>query len=227
MTHGNFGNSDNARKNILARIRKAQGRGGAPSGAELDAAHTYLKARPRGPLPAVEGDLLVRFRAGAESMQCTTEIVPGVEFAAEAAARYLHSLQLPLCGCVSPDLAGPVWASAGLTLAPRAAIDADAVGVTGCFAGIAETGTLMVVSGVSTPGSVSLLPETHIAIVEARRIVAHMEDGWDLLRKELGRPPRAVNFISGPSRTGDIEQTIVLGAHGPYRVHVIIVGQRA
>jgi L-lactate dehydrogenase complex protein LldG len=50
-----------------------------------------------------------------------------------------------------------------------------------------------------------------------------MEEAWQLMRSELGGPPRAVNFISGPSRTADIEQTVTLGAHGPYRVHVIIV----
>jgi L-lactate dehydrogenase complex protein LldG len=69
---------------------------------------------------------------------------------------------------------------------------------------------------------VSLLPETHIAIVAADRVVAYMEQAWELARAELGRLPRAVNFISGPSRTADIEQTVTLGAHGPYRVHVIL-----
>ncbi|HVL75378.1 MAG TPA: LUD domain-containing protein, partial [Noviherbaspirillum sp.] len=91
---------------------------------------------------------------------------------------------------------------------------------------VAETGTLMLLSGPRTWPSASLLPETHVAIVERSRIVAAMEDAFALARAEHGELPRAVNFISGPSRTGDIEQTIVLGAHGPYRVHVIIVDER-
>ena len=53
--------------------------------------------------------------------------------------------------------------------------------------------------------------------------VATLEDAYALMRAERGELPRATNVISGPSRTGDIEQTIVLGAHGPYRVHVIVV----
>jgi L-lactate dehydrogenase complex protein LldG len=71
---------------------------------------------------------------------------------------------------------------------------------------------------------VSLLPETHIALVDARRIVAGMEDAWQRVREVFGELPRAVSFISGPSRTGDIEQTMVLGAHGPYRVHILVIG---
>ena len=52
-----------------------------------------------------------------------------------------------------------------------------------------------------------------------------MEDAFAMVRAELGDMPRALNFISGPSRTGDIEQTIVLGAHGPCRVHLILIGE--
>ncbi|MNC91984.1 Lactate utilization protein C [compost metagenome] len=51
-----------------------------------------------------------------------------------------------------------------------------------------------------------------------------MEEAWQLARAELGQLPRAASFISGPSRTADIEQTVTLGAHGPYRVHIICVG---
>ncbi|MGH8633569.1 MAG: LutC/YkgG family protein, partial [Burkholderiales bacterium] len=91
------------------------------------------------------------------------------------------------------------------------------------FCAIAETGTLMTVSGRETPATVSLLPETHVAVVRQSRIVRGMEEAWQLARRELGRLPRAVTFISGPSRTADIEQTVTLGAHGPYRVHIILV----
>ena len=80
----------------------------------------------------------------------------------------------------------------------------------------------MLVSGPHTPAAASLLPETHVAVLDPRRIVRAMEDAWALIRAEHGTLPRAVNFISGPSRTADIEQTLTFGAHGPYRVHVVI-----
>ena len=221
-----IGKSNEARAKILARIRKAQGR--APgSQAELEAVQTYLRAHPRGSLPAVEGDLVARFRERAESMQSTTEEVANEAAVPAAVARYLKAGKLPLAGCVWPQLARLDWKGAGLSLDPRAASREnggdDLVGVTGAFAALAETGTLMLVSGPGTPGSVSLVPETHIAVLQASRVVSHMEEAWDMARAELRRLPRAVTFISGPSRTGDIEQQLVLGAHGPYRVHIIIV----
>ncbi len=120
------------------------------------------------------------------------------------------------------DVAGFDWAGVAIDVSVRGAVDADKTGISGCFCAIAETGTLMLLSGPQTPASVSLLPETHIAVVPVGRIVATMEDAFALLRAEQGALPRAVNFISGPSRTGDIEQTIVLGAHGPCRVHLIL-----
>ena len=212
-----------AREKILARIRKAQGRGGSkPSQAELEAVETYLRAHPRGTLPRVDGDLVARFRARAESMQSTTGEVERMSEVPVAVARYLRAGNLALSGCVWPQLAHLDWKGAGLALEPRGAKDGDPLGVTGAFAAIAETGTLVLASGPGTPASVSLLPETHIAIVPAARVVAHMEEAWDLARAELRELPRAVNFVSGPSRTADIDQTIVLGAHGPYRVHILI-----
>ena len=219
-----IGESDAARADILKRIREAQGRRTpVVSQDEQVAVEAYLRDRPRGPLRSLDGDAVARFRTTAESMQSTTEEIGSAADAPSAVARYLKSMSLPLEGCVWPALAALDWASAGLRLAPRAANPEDVVGITGAFAALAETGTLMLVSGVDTPASVSLLPETHVALLPASRIVTYMEDAWDLARREFGELPRAVNFISGPSRTGDIEQKMVLGVHGPYRVHIVVV----
>ena len=98
------------------------------------------------------------------------------------------------------------------------------VGVTDCFCGVAETGTLLLLTGETTPLTAAILPETHIAVVSAERIVAAMEDAFALLRREFVEPPRGMHFVSGPSRTADIDQTLVMGAHGPYRVHLVVVG---
>jgi L-lactate dehydrogenase complex protein LldG len=217
---------DNAasREAVLARIRRAQGRGGTtPSQAERQAVASYVEAHPRSSPPPVEDDVPARFRARAESMQSTCDEVAAWTDAPAAAARYLAAHRLEAAGVVWPLLAHLDWAVHGIRVEAREARDADLVGITGCFAALAETGTLMMCTSPQTPGSASLLPETHIAVVPVSRIVKHMEDGYALARAELGQLPRLVNFISGPSRTGDIDQTIVLGAHGPYRVHMIIV----
>ncbi|HKI64432.1 MAG TPA: lactate utilization protein C [Burkholderiales bacterium] len=214
-----------SREEILAAIRKRQGRGGAsPPAAEREQLQTYLRAHPRGPLPEVAGDLATRFCARAEASASTCDRVAAMAEAPGAVVRYLEAHGLPRSGCVWPSLAGLDWKAAGLELEPRAARGDDMIGVTGAFCALAETGTLAMVSGRDTPASASLLPETHIAVVPLARVVRHMEDAWDLMRAELGQLPRAVNYISGPSRTADIEQTLVLGAHGPYRVHIVLVG---
>ena len=214
-----------SREEILAAIRRRQSRGGAsPPVVEREQLQSYLRAHPRGPVPQVAGDLVARFRAHAEASASTCEQVPVMAEVPRAVAHYLEAMGLPKSGCVWPRLAGLGWKAAGLALEPRAARGEDMVGVTGVFCALAETGTLAMVSGADTPAGASLLPETHVALVPVARLVPYMEDAWDLMRAELGQLPRAVNFISGPSRTADIEQSVVLGAHGPYRVHIVLVG---
>jgi L-lactate dehydrogenase complex protein LldG len=112
----------------------------------------------------------------------------------------------------------------GLAIEARPTKGDDRLGITGCYCAIAETGTLVVLAGADTPTGTTLLPDTHVAVVRRDRIVGGMEEAFALIRRERGVLPRAINMISGPSRTGDIEQTIVLGAHGPYRVHILVVG---
>jgi L-lactate dehydrogenase complex protein LldG len=213
-----------ARERILAEIRRRQGRGGPLSPAERERIDTYLRRHPRGPLRRPAADPVAAFRERAEASSSTTDRIASLAEAPAAVARYLEAHGLPRSGCVWPKLSTLDWRAAALALEARAANGEDAIGVTGVFSAIAETGTLMLCSGRETPATVSLLPETHVALVPVARVVPFMEDAWELARAELGRLPRAVNFVSGPSRTADIEQTIVLGAHGPYRVHIILVG---
>lgn len=211
-----------ARDEILGRVRAGVGK--EDFAARRAAAEAYMAARRRGPQPVIGGELATRFRAKAESLSSTLEAVAEAHEVPTAVARHLQQQGLPSSGVVTSDVAAFDWASSGLQLSPRPAVDSDLLGISGCFCAVAETGTLLLLSGPETPASVSLLPETHIALVEVSRIVATMEDAFALLRSERGSLPRAVNFISGPSRTGDIEQTIVLGAHGPCRVHLILIG---
>ena len=110
-----------------------------------------------------------------------------------------------------------------MTIDDRPANGDDRTGITGSFCAIAETGTVLLLSAPHPPKATALLPETHICVVRRSRLVDTMEEAFALMRNEIGEPPRATFFVSGPSRTADIEQTIVIGAHGPYRVHVILV----
>lgn len=211
-----------ARRNILARIRAAQGRS-AEDAAEREAVADYLERHPQGPRPPMPADLVARFIDEATRLSTTTDTVASLADVPAAAARYLSAQGLPAQAIAWQTLASLDWRAAGLSVEFRKAADADLVGITGCFCATAETGSLVLLSGPETYASAALLPETHIAIVPASRIVAGHEDAFALMRAERGELPRAVNFVSGPSRTGDIEQTIVLGAHGPYRVHAIVV----
>lgn len=212
-----------ARANILARIRRAQGRAVTVRADERDAVAQYIAAHPQGPRPQVDADVEARFRERALSLATTMDEVKTVADIPAAVARYLREQNLAPAAVCWPEFAALDWAAQGMKVEARAARGDDLVGITGAFCAIAETGTLMMCSGPDTPPATSLLPETHIAVVSRSRILTGMEDGWALLRRERGALPRAVNFISGPSRTADIEQTVTLGAHGPYRVHLLLL----
>lgn len=214
--------SSAARKAILSRIRAAQGRSGAPDDAEREAARAHIHAHPQSPRPASDGDLVTCFRERVLSLASTWDEVSAEGEIPAATAAYLREHNLSLRAVCWREFIGLDWAGSGIEVEARNTHGDDLVGITGAFCAIAETGTLMMLSGPSTPAAVSLLPETHVAVVSKTRIVRGMEDAWDLLRAEFEHVPRAVNFISGPSRTADIEQTVTLGAHGPYRVHIIL-----
>jgi L-lactate dehydrogenase complex protein LldG len=102
----------------------------------------------------------------------------------------------------------------------------DPVGVSHAIAGIAETGTVVLASGRDNPTTLAFLPETHIVVVRAADITGDYESAWGTVRAAFGKGqmPRTINLITGPSRSADIEQTLLLGAHGPQRLHLVVVG---
>lgn len=219
-----------AREAILGRVRKALGRSGADAGARSHA-QAVIEAHAQGPRPPLPADLVATFVERATHMESTVEGIASLAEVPAAVARYLSALQLPEriaeqkshAGVCWPQFAGLDWAGAGLAIEARPTRGQDRLGITGAFCAIAETGTLVVVSSPETPTATTLLPDTHVAVLSARDIVPGMEEAFARVRALPGGLPRAVNMISGPSRTGDIEQTIVLGAHGPYRVHILLV----
>jgi L-lactate dehydrogenase complex protein LldG len=178
--------------------------------------------------PAARLDLFV---AMAEEVQTSVTLVESDAAVPAELARYLAVENLPAELVMAPDpaLDALPWHDRPLLQIRRGKAEpGDAVSLTPCLAAIAETGTLMLVSGENTPTTLNFLPDTHVVVVRAGQVVAGYEDGWDLLRARaaangLDGLPRTVNFITGPSRTGDIEQRIQLGAHGPRRLHIILI----
>jgi len=220
-----------ARDAMLGRVRRALGKT-ARDGKAIADAQAYIAAHAQGPRPGLPHDLPTRFVQRASDMESTVERVPDRREIPAAVARYLGGLNLPGAlsaqkshrGVCWPEFADLDWAGAGLAIEARPTTGDDRLGITGAFCGIAETGTLVLLAGADTPTATALLPDTHVAVIGSDRIVAGMEEAFALIRGESGRVPRAINLISGPSRTGDIEQTIVVGAHGPYRVHILVIG---
>jgi L-lactate dehydrogenase complex protein LldG len=215
-----------ARDQILGNIRKSLGR------TELSAqTAASLEARLAKPtaniIPARgQGDLARRtetFLSEAERVAATTDRVASLADVPAAVAHYLTENDLPRTLKVSPDPLFQGISFDALTVVEGPISDTDPVSVTGAFAAIAETGTLMLLSGPESPTRLNFLPGTHIVVLLGERIVAAYEDGLALLRRTKAFMPRTVNLITGPSRTADIEQTLLLGAHGPRRLHIVIV----
>ncbi len=213
-----------ARENILARIRANSGKSGATSSAEIDAARAVIRARQRGPLPGFgKHEPVGHFIEECARLSTTLAEVDSLADVPRKISRYLSALKLQPALAGWDEFAALDWSGSNLQYASRPADASDLTGLTGCFCAIGETGTLLLLGARDTPKVTALLPETHICVVRKTRIVPTMEDAFQLMRDEMGAPPRATFFVSGPSRTADIEQTIVIGAHGPYRVHVILV----
>ena len=228
----------NSREAILGDLRQKLNRGAdgsADGGAGAQAVAERLSAHRRNLIPqrgqldrAGRIDLFEDYAAGADA---TVARVTSAEAVPAAVADFLkaHNLPANLVRAPDADLDAIPWSSHPiLTLEARKAEEPDAASVTAAFGAVAETGTLVLVSGDDSPTTLNFLPENHIVVLWADRISGDYEAQWSALRDRYGEGalPRTVNLVTGPSRSADIEQTIQLGAHGPRRLHIVIVDER-
>lgn len=212
------------REQVLSRIRAALGRSDVDSEG-LEAARARIRQHARQIEPAFTEPLAQRFRDKLVSAYATVVSVDSLSAAASEIERYLvdsdAGRQLLVSG---DDLIQQIEWPASIEWQQRNATGEDRASVTSALCGIAETGTLMLVSGEQNPTSLNFLPDYHIVVLRSDQLVPRMEDAWDKLRTTFAQMPRTVNFISGPSKTADVEQTVEYGAHGPRGLHVVLVG---
>jgi L-lactate dehydrogenase complex protein LldG len=223
-----------SRERILGNLRRSLRRGDTDESAAAQVRDRLAAHRPNTiPARATALDKAARidlFVAMAEEVAATVARVTGFAQVPGAVADYLARYNLPAEMVITPDpaLAPIPWQERPtLSVRPGIATAQDLVGVTGSFAGVAETGTLMLISGPESPTRNNFLPDNHIVVLRAEQIVPTYEEGWNRLRARETpfTMPRTVNFITGPSRTADIELKIELGAHGPRRLHIVIVDE--
>ncbi|SKA05791.1 L-lactate dehydrogenase complex protein LldG [Enhydrobacter aerosaccus] len=222
--------TNSARAQILNGIRRSLRRGEL-GGQQRQAVEQRLATPERGPIVAraqlPQAEKVALFCQWAEVNNATVARVEPRDVPAEVAS-YLARNNLPAEAAVAPSplLGGYDWESQKLLVLRRGRAEgSDQVSITGAFAGIAETGTLVMASGPDHPVSLNLLPDTHIVVLRESDVVSGYEEVWAKLRDRYGKNnmPRTVNTITGPSRTGDIEQAMELGAHGPRRLHILVV----
>jgi L-lactate dehydrogenase complex protein LldG len=220
-----------SRAAIFASIRRSLAVTGdeAPRRFEVE---MRLKHAPPGVVPKRgQGDAATRlavFRAEAERAQASAAEVGSWADAPAEIARFLRENNCPATLRMGADarLAAMPWDETALEILHGPSDGGDVNAVSVAFAGIAESGTLALVSGPDNPTTLNFLSDNHIVVVPREAIEADYESVFAKLRGAYGKgsAPRTLNFITGPSRSADIEQTLLLGAHGPRRLHIVIVG---
>lgn len=222
----------NARDSILSKIRRSR-LSSPDDSARRATVSERLRGHPAGIVPArgaVEGE--ARIALFVEKAEAVFASVARVASSAEvpgAVAAYLRSKNLPQAIRRGEDArlaALPFDTEPQLAVTVGPSDGHDLAGLSQALAGVAETGTVVLASGRDNPTTLNFLPEHHLVVVSAEDLVGDYETVWAKVRSiwGAGTMPRALNMITGPSRSGDIEQTMLLGAHGPRSLHLIVVG---
>ncbi len=218
---------------VLGSIRRSLGVNGreAPRKTTIEdriARHPRALIPARGQKPPAER--MKVFKDQVEGIFATAQQLGSAEEVPAAVSAYLRSRNLPMKIRRGTDarLAEIPWdGEKTLEVSTGRSDGKQLAAVSYAFGAAAESGTLVLLSGPDNPTTLNFLPDHHLVIIDAKDVAGDYETVWDRLRKKFaaGKMPRAVNWITGPSRSGDIEQKTLLGAHGPRSLHVLIVGK--
>lgn len=210
-----------SRAAILGRLSRTLGHDTTADAPEV---LQHLSGHARGPQPQWHETNVERFMAKLARVVGTCAEIGAQADIMRAVGDYLAAQKLEQRLAIAPHplLSGIAWPADWQVNQGRARGD-DRMGLAVAFCGIAETGSLMLLSGADSPTTLNFLPDDFLCVLPENCIVPRMEDAWALLRAERSKLPRAINIVTGPSRTADVEQTIQLGAHGPRRLHVLLM----
>jgi L-lactate dehydrogenase complex protein LldG len=220
-----------SREAIFANIRKSL-RVSNDDRLRHETVAARIEQHPRNLIPArgqkPDRERLELFLEMVESAKASIVLLETKDDIPAEVAAYLRSKNLPQSIRHGDDerLSLIPWAKERTLEVTKGASDgAQLASVSYSFGAVAESGTLVMVSGADNPTTLNFLPDHHLVVVDERDIAGDYESVWDRIRVSFGanKMPRAVNWITGPSRSGDIEQTHLLGAHGPRSLHVLVV----
>ncbi|MCC5843974.1 MAG: LUD domain-containing protein [Verrucomicrobia bacterium] len=227
------------REDILGRVREALS---VPSDAGVraesgDGVRDVREARgflpPGGDSPE---ERLAIFRALAEKLKAEVTVFGGMDEAKATLAAWVkkegwtrvgshhHALTDALLADATADATAEVtWTDDEPSVDE---LERLPVGISACEALIAQTGSVLITNRGCGGRALSVLPPHHIVIATMDQLLPDMLAGFDVLKERYGdTTPSLISFITGASRTGDIERILVLGAHGPKRLSIWIVGE--
>jgi hypothetical protein len=174
--------------------------------------------------PPEPSELIDRFRRWATQAGATVETVPGETAAVAAVSRLAQRLDTPR---VTATPEGARFAPAGSLVGGSASQVADAeLGVSVGRLAVAETGSVLLGSNDPQARLVGMLAKTHVVVVTARTLVASLDDAAQTIRVLAAPGPdqlRYLGFVTGPSRTADIERVLTIGVQGPRALHVVLI----
>ncbi len=209
---------------ILGAVKRRQH--GRDGGQDINTALAELGSAPAREID--EEEVLEHFLTRLKVNNIDLEVAASRSEAVKRIARFIYTEHNTHRAVAGNDrrLAALPWRDGGVLVRFGVAQPEDPVSISYARYGVAETGSVVLYGSRDNPAANNWLCVDHIVVLEARDLVASLEDAWEGIRRdnEGSGMPRGVNFISGPSSTGDIVGHIVKGAHGPQRLLVVYLG---